>query len=139
MPPRLDTIHSAVRTALIKDGWIITDDPYILKYRRTTLYADLGVERTFFAQRSHQKLAIEIKSFIGASKIQDLKETLGQLDLYSYLLEEIEPTRQLYLAISTTAYKKIFKQDIAQLILKKRQLPLIVVDLETEEIVQWLN
>lgn len=137
--PRLDIIHNAVKTALIKDGWTITDDPYVLKYRRTTLYADLGAERVISAQRNNQKLVIEIKSFVGVSKIQDLKEALGQLDIYSYLLEEIAPDRKLYLAISTNTYKNIFQQDIAQLILKKRKLPLIIVDLESEEITQWIN
>ncbi|WP_254568069.1 element excision factor XisH family protein [Oscillatoria sp. HE19RPO] len=137
--PRLDLIHHAVKTALLKEGWTITDDPYILKYRRTTLYADLGVERAISVQRHNQKLVIEIKSFVGVSKIQDLKEALGQLDIYSYILEEIEPDRKLYLAVSTTTYQNIFQLDIAQLILKKRYLPLIIVDLETEEITQWIN
>lgn len=137
--PRLDLIHHAVKTALLKEGWTITDDPYILKYRRTTLYADLGVERAISVQRHNQKLVIEIKSFVGVSKIQDLKEALGQLDIYSYILEEVEPDRKLYLAVSTTTYQNIFQLDIAQLILKKRYLPLIIVDLETEEITQWIN
>jgi len=42
--PKLDIIHDAVRNALIKDGWVITYDPYIIQYRKTTLYADLGAE-----------------------------------------------------------------------------------------------
>lgn len=137
--PRLDLIHNAVKTALLKEGWTITDDPYILQYRRTTLYADLGVERAISVQRHHQKLVIEIKSFVGVSKIQDLKEALGQLDIYSYILEEIEPDRKLYLAVSTNTYQNIFQLDIAQLIVKKRKLPLIIVDVETEEITQWIN
>ncbi len=137
--PKLDIIHHAVKNALIKDSWTITDDPYILRYRRTILYVDLGVERTISAQRNNQKLVIEIKSFVGVSKIQDLKETLGQLDIYSYLLEETDPDRKLYLAISTNIYETLFQQDIAQLILKKRQLPLVIVNLETEEITEWIN
>ena len=137
--PKLDIIHDAVKNALIKDGWIITDDPYIIQYRRTTLYADLGAERPIAAERDGQKLVIEVKSFIGASKIQDLKEALGQYDIYRYLLEEIAPDRKLYVAVSTVAYKSFFSQDVIQLILKKHQLPLIVVDTETEEIRQWIN
>lgn len=43
--PKLDLIHNAVKNALIKDGWLITDDPYVIQYRRTVLYADLGAER----------------------------------------------------------------------------------------------
>lgn len=137
--PKLDIIHDAVKNALIKDGWIITDDPYIIQYGRTTLYADLGAERPIAAERDGQKLVIEVKSFIGASKIQDLKEALGQYDIYRYLLEEIAPERKLYVAVSTVAYKSFFSQDVIQLILKKHQLPLIVVDTETEEIRQWIN
>jgi hypothetical protein len=43
--PKLDIIHDAVKNALMKDGWTITGDPYVIQYRRTTLYADLGAER----------------------------------------------------------------------------------------------
>jgi hypothetical protein len=31
--PRLDIIHDAVKNALIKDGWVITEDPFIIEYR----------------------------------------------------------------------------------------------------------
>jgi hypothetical protein len=118
---------------------LITDDPYIIQYRRTTLYADLGAERPIAAERDGQKLVVEVKSFIGASKIQDLKEALGQYDIYRYLLEETAPDRKLYIAISKVTYNTFFTQDVTQLILSRHQLPIIVVDLETEEIMQWIN
>jgi hypothetical protein len=137
--PKLDIIHNAVKNALIKDGWTITDDPYIIQYRRTTLYVDLGAERPIAAERDRQKLVVEVKSFVGASKIQDLKEALGQYDIYRYLLEETAPDRKLYLAVGAIAYKSFFNQDVIQLILHKHQLPLIVVDTEIEEITQWIN
>jgi XisH protein len=111
--PRLDIIHNSVKSALIKDGWLITDDPYLIQYRRTTLYADLAAERPIAAERNGQKLVVEVKSFIGASKIQDLKEALGQYDIYRYLIEETAPERKLYIAISEVAYKTFFSQDLA--------------------------
>lgn len=137
--PKLDIIHNSVKNALIKDGWSITDDPYIIQYKRTILYADMGAERPIGAERDGQKLVVEVKSFIGASKIQDLKEALGQYDIYCYLLEETAPDRKLYIAISKVAYNTFFTQDVTQLILNKHQLPIIVVDIETEEITQWIN
>ncbi|MEN9226979.1 MAG: element excision factor XisH family protein [Thermostichus sp. HHBFW_bins_43] len=76
--PKLDIIHNAVKKALIKDGWLVTDDPYVIQYQRTVLYADLGAERPIAVERNGQKLVVEAKSFVGASKIQDLKEALGQ-------------------------------------------------------------
>lgn len=138
--PKLDIIHYAVKSALIKDGWTITDDPYIIQYRTTTLYADLGAEQPIAAERPGQKLVVEVKSFIGASKIQDLKEALGQYDIYRYLLEETAPDRKLYVAVSAIiAYKIFFTQDVIKLIVNRHQLPLIVVNTEVEEIVQWIN
>ncbi|ABA21888.1 fdxN element excision controlling factor XisH [Trichormus variabilis ATCC 29413] len=137
--PKLDTIHNAVKNGLVKDGWAITHDPYVIQYRRTTLYADLGADRAIAAQRDKQKLVVEVKSFISASKIQDLKEALGQYDIYRYLLEETAPDRKLYISVSKVAYHNFFTQDVIQLILKKHQLPIIVVDIEAEEITQWIN
>lgn len=137
--PKLDIIHNAVKNTLINDGWAITDDPYIIQYRRTTLYADLGAECPIAAERNNQKLVVEVKSFVGTSKIQDLKEALGQYDIYRYLLEETAPDRRLYIAVSTVVYKSFFIQDVVQLILRKHRLPLIIVDTEREEIEQWIN
>ena len=47
MPAR-DVYHNAVKTALIKDGWTITADPYIIAYEDTQLFADLAAEKTRF-------------------------------------------------------------------------------------------
>uniref|UniRef100_UPI0035C94196 element excision factor XisH family protein n=1 Tax=Planktothricoides raciborskii TaxID=132608 RepID=UPI0035C94196 len=47
--------------------------------------------------------------------------------------------RKLYVAIGTLIYKNFFQQDVIQLIIKKHQLPMIIVDTEKEEIVQWIN
>jgi hypothetical protein len=137
--PKLDFIHFSVKNALIADGWEVTDDPYIIEYMRTRLYADLGAERPIAAERGGQKIVIEVKSFLGASKFQDLKETLGQYDIYRYLLEETAPERKLYVAISNEAYKSFFSQPVVQLILDKHQLPLIIVDIELERILQWIK
>jgi hypothetical protein len=35
-------MHDAVKNALIKDGWTITADPYVIAYEDVTLFADLG-------------------------------------------------------------------------------------------------
>lgn len=39
-----DLFHDAVRNALIKDGWQITEDPLFLKIGGVELYIDLGAE-----------------------------------------------------------------------------------------------
>jgi XisH protein len=137
--PKLDFIHNPVKNSLIKDGWTITDDPYIIKYGLTTLYADLGAERPIAAERAEQKIVVEAKSFIGKSKLQDLKETIGQYNIYLCLLEETAPERKLYIAITANTYEILCAQDAIQLVLNRYQLPLLVVNIDAEEIVQWIN
>ncbi|MEK6287202.1 MAG: element excision factor XisH family protein [Acidobacteriota bacterium] len=52
------------------------------------------------------------KTFSGASKLQELKEALGQYDIYLYLLEATEPDLKLYVAVSEKAYREFFAQEI---------------------------
>ena len=66
--PKLDIIHNAVKNALINDGWVITDDPYIIQYRRTTLYADFGAERPIAAERNNQNSLLKLKVLLVRQK-----------------------------------------------------------------------
>jgi XisH protein len=135
--PAIDQIHGAVRNALIKDGWTITHDPYVIRYEEVTLFADLGAERLLAVERGERKIVIEIKSFTGASPIHDLKVMLGQYDLYRGFLEAVAPERRLHLAVSDLAYQSLFTQKAVRLIVERYQLPLLVVNTEAEEIVTW--
>jgi hypothetical protein len=54
-----DFYHQAARTALEKDGWLITDDPLDLTTGEVALFADLGAERVIGAERGNEKIAVE--------------------------------------------------------------------------------
>lgn len=135
--PRKDRIHDAVRNALIKDGWTITDDPYFLKYGDEDLFIDLAAERLLAAERAGQKIAVEIKSFIGRSPINDLENALGQYALYLSVLEEIEPERKLYLAIGKATYDELNQIKAFSLIVRRFQVALIVVEATLQEVLEW--
>ena len=137
--PRLDIIHHAVKNAIIKDGWTVTHDPYLIQYKEVKVYVDLAAEKSFAAEREGQKIVVEIKSFVGASKLQDLKIALGQYDIYRSFLKALSPERKLYVAIGEKAYKIFFSKEAIQLVINTTLLPLIVVNLEREEIVKWIN
>lgn len=47
--PAKDKLHEAVRNALVRDGWTVTDDPLRLKVPGRLLYVDLGAERLLAA------------------------------------------------------------------------------------------
>ena len=135
--PRKDKIHDAVRNALIKERWTVTDDPYFLRYGDEDLFIDLAAERLLAAERAGEKIAVEIKSFIGRSPINDLENALGQYALYLSVLEEVEPDRKLYLAVSKAAYDELNLIKAFGLIVKRFHVALIVVEAATQEIVEW--
>ncbi len=136
--PRRDAYHTAVKQALVKDGWTITDDPLHLKWGRKDMYIDLGASQLLAAQRQECKIAVEVKTFTGRSELDDLEKALGQYVLYFDVLVELEPERTLYLALPTWAYESLFEEPLGQLLLKNQRLRLIVFDPEQEAIKQWL-
>ena len=136
--PAKDIFHNQVKNALIKDGWNITDDPLKLQWGKKDLYVDLGAKRLIAAQKENQKIAVEIKSFVGNSQVADLQQALGQYTLYLDIIEETQPKRILYLAIRETTFEDIFTEPIGQILLDKKRLKLIVFDADTEEIIQWI-
>jgi hypothetical protein len=50
MPAR-DSIHN-VKQALIKDGWQITDDPYVISYGERFLFVDLAATTSYNVEPS---------------------------------------------------------------------------------------
>lgn len=137
--PAKDLYHDAVKNALIKNGWQITADPYIIKYEDAELYADLAAETTLAATRQEQQIVIEIKSFVGKSLMYDFHNALGQYIVYRNLIQLTEPERTLYLAIDDIVYQTFFLRKSIATIVRHNQVLLIIVDLEQEEILQWIN
>jgi hypothetical protein len=135
--PAKDIIHDPIKNALIKDGWKITHDPYTIRYEEVTAYADLGAELILAAEKESHKIVLEIKSFISPSPLSDLKMALGQYEIYKDFLEITDPQRQLYIAVSSETYNELFQKNAYQFIIKRHQLPFIIVNVETEEIVKW--
>lgn len=137
MPAR-DSYHEIVKRALVKDGWTITHDPYSVTIGKRTLFIDLGAERLLGATRGDERIAVEIKTFSGASLATDLERALGQYILYHDLIGRSEPDRQLYLAVDEYAYADAFEEPIGQILLENGRLRLIVFDAEEEEIRRWV-
>ncbi len=91
---------------MIKDGWTITDDPFTIDFEDATLFADLAAERTIAAEKENEKIAIEIKMFGSKSAYDDLEKAFGQYQVYRSFLRQIEPNREIYLAVSLEKQQK---------------------------------
>lgn len=134
-----DIYHQVVKIALEKDGWTITNDPLKLTIGSRSVYVDLGAEKLFAAEKEGRKIAVEVKSFINPSPVNDLENALGQYILYAKILEEQQPERVIYLAIPVNVFRDIFAEPIGQLLLRTTDLRLLVFDPRKELIVEWTS
>jgi hypothetical protein len=132
-----DTFHEIVKIALQKDGWQITHDPYTLQAGTLELYIDLGAEKVFAAEKEGKKIAVEIKSFLGASKISQFYTALGQFMIYRAALHQQEIDRILYLAVPSDVYDNFLTMKFIQSFVQQNQIYLIVYNPEQEAIAQW--
>jgi hypothetical protein len=135
----LSATHETVKEAVIKDGWEITDDPYVISYGDRFLFVDLGASGFIGLQQGNKQIAIEIKQFRGQSQVNDLEQAIGQYSLYRILLNQIDPERDLYLVISEATYSDIFNEPIGKLAIAEIRLKLVIVNLSTKEITQWIS
>jgi hypothetical protein len=133
-----DRYHDCVKNALIKDGWIITHDPLRLPWGPKDLYVDLGAELFLAAEKGEQRIAVEIKSFLGRSELDDLEKALGQFALYRSVLARREPDRTLYLAVPDAILRAVFDEPLGQLIVGDYSLRLFGFDPQAEVITRWI-
>jgi len=136
--PQLDLYHQQVRTALTKDGWKVTHDPYVLEYKGRRVYADLGAEKPFAAEKDNQKIVVEIKVFGSPSPMTELEKALGQYGIYRTFLDRTSPERILYLAIPFDTYQSFFQEAAIKEVVSEYELNLLVFNPETEEVVEWI-
>jgi hypothetical protein len=145
--PQRDAIHNIIRQALVKEGWEITDDPYVISYGERFLFIDLaarldvlnGIAGRFIgARRGSSRIAVEIKEFRGNSAIADLEQAIGQYVLYRLLLAQVDPERELYLAVADTTFDGIFSEPIGELVMRELPMKLLIVDVEAVEVKRWI-
>ena len=135
--PAHDRFHDAVRHALEKDGWTITHDPLHLRVGMVEYFIDLGAERLLAAEKNGERIAVEIKSFLGKSALTEFHAAFGQYLEYLVALEERQPDRMLFLAVPKDIYESFFEQAFIRHLAARYALKLLVFDEEDEVILAW--
>jgi hypothetical protein len=134
-----DLFHDAVKSALIKEGWTITHDPYSFELGEVSFRIDLGAERVIAAEKEDEKIAVEIKTFTAQSDTDSFHKAIGQYFNYLVALEEREPNRLLYLAIPKATYEDFFQRPFVKKALKRMNAHLIVYEPFIEIIEKWIK
>lgn len=137
MPAR-DIYHRAVKAALIADGWTITAEDYTIPVGLQRVYIDLQAERDLItAYQGSEKIAVEVKSFVGTSAVKDLRDAVGQYALYRSVLRRLDPERVPYLAIDHETAHTTFVEPLAEYLVTDERVLLVIIDIAEERIVEW--
>lgn len=134
-----DFYHETVKQILIKEGWKITHDPYPLSFGKIGFEVDLGAEKLIGAEKGLEKIAVEIKNFVGPSDVNEFHKAVGQFNDYFVGLEIVEPERVLYLAIPEDVWADFFQEVIIQKALQRIQAKIIVYNPFLKKTISWIK
>ena len=134
-----DRFHAAVKQALILEGWTITADPLLLRYGPTNLKIDLNAEKMIGAERGIEEIAIEIKSFLDPSTINDFHGAVGQYLHYKLGFTYNDWNRKLFLAVPAAIYAAEFHKPLFQDSIRTYGIKIITYTSEPAGIEQWIE
>lgn len=135
-----DIYHEHVKTALIKDGWTVTHDPLrLLSKKEGGLETDLGAEKIIVAEKGLTKIAVEVKSFISPSLINEFNKATGQYVSYDESLEMSNNERILYLAMPDEVYAKLITKTIVQRVIKRLKIKILLFNPEAKTVESWIE
>ncbi|MCI4648122.1 XisH family protein [Phaeodactylibacter sp.] len=138
--PAKDFYHDHVKFALEAEGWKITHDPFFIRVGRRKSFIDLGAEKAVIgAEKEGVKIAVEIKSFLGASDLDEFEDALGQFIIYFNALEEKDPDRHLYMAMPGDFYERFFEDGFFRKLAERYSLKMIIFDEKTKVIHKWIK
>jgi len=120
------------------DGGLLLT-PLHIKFGGIDFYIDLGAETLIGAEKNGRKIAVEVKSFIGASAVSEFHIAIGQFANYRLLLNQSELERTLYLAVPEDIFVSFFERPFGKLAIQGHELKILIFDSEKEVIVKWIE
>jgi XisH protein len=130
-----DAFHGAVRTALEKDAWQVTDDPLRIVIGQDFMLVDLAAERLLLAQKGTEFIAVEVKGLSQTSTINQFHSVVGQYLNYRLALKVKLPQYKLYLAVPQETFETFYQREFTQMVLAEFNIAILVYDVENEVIV----
>ena len=133
-----DSIHTAVKRALEKDGWNVTNDPLNIESGGVEVEIDLAAEKFIIAEKGIVKIIVEIKSLNRRSLLYDFHGAIGQYVDYRGILKDENFEQVLYLAIAESSYNLMTGKPFYDRRLSENKVNVIVVDILNEIIKKWI-
>jgi len=135
----LDSCHEQVVNALRKAGWDVYPKIYYIETEDMVVNPDIQAQHQVNGS-SRQIIVVEVKCFEDDSKDQDeLYRAIGQYLIYRNVLQVKVISATLYLAIPTDVYQRLFLGEVVSATIHEAGVKLLLIDIDREEIVQWLD
>lgn len=134
-----DKFHDIVKEALEKEGWLVTDDAFQPYAAQEPSMIDLESEPVILAEKEGEKIAVEVKSFTQAAIRMAFYEALGQYLGYSMAMKEVDVAQNFYLAISKEIRHHLEDYSIIKQSIKEQKVKLLIFDLATQKIIEWIK
>jgi hypothetical protein len=134
-----DDCHNQVVNALRKAGWDVYPKIYYIETADIVVNPDIQAQHQVNGS-SRQIIVVEVKCFVDESKDQDeLYRVIGQYLIYRNVLQVTAIPATLYLAIPTDVYQRLFLGEVVSATIREAAIKLLLIDIEREEIVQWID
>jgi hypothetical protein len=85
-----------------------------------------------------RRIAVEIKSFVGDSEVDDLEKAMGQYVLYRAVLAVQDPGRPLFLAVPHLVVRNVFDEPLGHLLVEDQSVRIVGFDPLNEVITRWI-
>ncbi len=136
--PQFDSCHHQVVRALYNAGWRTEGQQVRISFGRRRVFVDVRAVREINGSRQ-QIMLVEVKCFPDRETIvPELYMAIGQYIVYRAILAELEQEIPLYLCIPEGIFNATFDAPIQRAI-RESQIKIVVVNLEAERIVQWIE
>lgn len=137
--PAIDSCEPPILRALQKDGWHVFGKPHLIYTDEHHVFADFSLQRVTEDQMQQIVIA-EVKCFSNPQDdLQELYTAIGQYIFYRSALLIMESSTLLYLAIPVHVYTRLSDEPAVLLAFRESQIKVVIVDVEAEEVIQWLN
>jgi hypothetical protein len=136
--PTIDQCEPQVVRAFEKAGWIVTHQPFYIRLSGgESAYADLRLRRP---EQSLAIIVLEVKCFAQKRSLQDeFYHAVGQYLFYGRVLAIGRIEAPLYLTVPEAIYRSFFSRRAVQAVIQQSQIKIITIDIQREEIVQWID
>lgn len=135
----IDSCEPQIIRALRKQGWQIDQKPFVIRTEIRYVLADFSVQKRANGQ-FEQIVIVEVKCFTNPqTDLVEFYAAVGQYLFYRSAMYAEGKEAPLFLAVPSQVYLRLQREQAVLLTLQNNHVKLIIVDIDREEVEQWIT